>query len=134
MVSALVAVTARAELVLTNYTAVQPLKVLISGDSITDDSVTNSAWRAYLQGMLVTNGYAFTNLGRWTSTPSIGFTQLHHEGMDSAVIGASGLGGPTHGYPAASNYAQLTLADALTNATPDLVLIDLGVNDHGTRT
>ncbi len=131
MVCTLAVVTARAELTLTNYTALHPLKVLISGDSITDDSVTNSAWRAYLQGMLVTNGYAFTNLGRWASVPSTGFTQVHHEGMDSAVIGAPGLGGPTHGYPAASNYAELTLADALTNITPDLVLIDLGVNDMG---
>jgi lysophospholipase L1-like esterase len=131
MVNILTVVTARAELVLTNYTAAHPLKVLESGDSITDDSVTNGAWRSYLQGLLVTNGYAFTNLGRWASIPTTGFTQVHHEGMDSAVIAAPGLGGPTHGYPAASNYALLTLADGLTNATPDLVLIDLGVNDMG---
>ena len=131
MVSALAAVTARAELVLTNYTAAHPLKVLASGDSITDDSVVNGAWRAYLEPLLVTNGYVFTNLGRWASTPYTGFTQVHHEGMDGAVIAAPGVSGPTHGYPAASNYALLTLADALTNATPDLVLIDLGVNDMG---
>ena len=131
IVSALTAVTARAELVLTNYTAANPLKMLESGDSITDDTVTNGAWRSYLQGLLVTNGYAFTNLGRWASTPSPGFTQVHHEGMDGAVIAAPGVSGPTHGYPLTSNYAQLTLADALTNANPDLVLIDLGVNDMG---
>ncbi len=131
MVCALAGVTARAELVLTNYTAANPLKVLAIGDSITDDSVTNGAWRAFLGKLLVTNGYVFTNLGRWTSMPALGFTQLHHEGMDGAVIAAPGLSGPTHGYPAASNYALLTVADALTNATPDLVLIDLGVNDMG---
>ncbi len=131
MVNALAALTARAELVLTNYTAANPLKMLESGDSITDDTVTNGAWRSYLQGLLVTNGYAFTNLGRWASTPSAGFTQVHHEGMDGAVIAAPGVSGPTHGYPLTSNYAQLTLADALTNANPDLVLIDLGVNDMG---
>ena len=131
MVCVFAAVTARAELMLTNYTAAHPLKVLESGDSITDDSVTNGAWRSYLQKLLVTNGYVFTNLGRWASTPAPGFTQVHHEGMDGAVIAAPGLSGPTHGYPATSNYALLTLADALTNATPDLVLIDLGVNDMG---
>jgi lysophospholipase L1-like esterase len=122
---------ARAELTLTNYTASHPLKVLPSGDSITDDSVTNGAWRAYLQKLLVPNGYTYTNLGRWASVSISGFTQVHHEGMDGAVIAAPGLSGPTHGYPAANNYALLTLADALTNAAPDLVLIDLGVNDMG---
>lgn len=131
MAGILATVTARADLTLTNYTAAHPLKLLESGDSITDDSVVNGAWRAYLEPLLVTNGYVFTNLGRWASTPTAGFTQVHHEGMDGAVIAAPGLSGPTHGYPAASNYAQLTLSDALTNAAPDLILIDLGVNDMG---
>ena len=131
MVNALAVVTVRAEIVLTNYTAANPLKVLDSGDSITDDSVVNGAWRSYLEKLLATNGYVFTNLGRWSSTPFTGFTQVHHEGMDGAVIAAPGVSGPTHGYPLASNYAQLTLSDSLTNATPDLVLIDLGVNDMG---
>jgi lysophospholipase L1-like esterase len=131
MLSVLAAVTAHAQLTLSHYTATDPLKILESGDSITDDTVTNGAWRSYLQGLLVTNGYAFTNLGRWASYGTPGFTQVHHEGMDGAVIGAPGLSGPTHGYPLASNYALLTLSDALTNITPDLVLIDLGVNDMG---
>src|SRR5580698_4926395 len=131
MLSVLAAVTAHAQLTLSHYTAADPLKILESGDSITDDTVTNGAWRSYLQGLLVTNGYAFTNLGRWASYGTPGFTQVHHEGMDGAVIGAPGLSGPTHGYPLASNYALLTLSDALTNITPDLVLIDLGVNDMG---
>lgn len=132
MAGALMAGAARAELALTNYTASHPLKMLESGDSITDDSVTNGAWRAYLQPLLASNGYAFTNLGRWASTPVLpNFTQVHHEGMDGAVIAAPGLSGPTHGYAATNNYALLTLADALTNAAPDLVLIDLGVNDMG---
>src|ERR1700761_5644822 len=127
LANALAAVTARAELVLANYTAAHPLRILVSGDSITHDSVTNGAWRAYLEPLLLTNGYVFTNLGRWASSPAAGFTQVHHEGMDGAVIAAPGLSGPTHGYPAASNYALLTVANALTNATPDLVLVDLGV-------
>ena len=130
----LLTVTARAELVLTNYTAAHPLKVLDIGDSITDDSVTNGAWRAYLEPLLVTNGYNFTNLGRWGSVPQPGFTRTNHEGMDGSVIAAPGLSGPTHGYQAASNYSLLTVADAfktLSNTTPDLVLIDMGVTDMG---
>ena len=131
MVSALAAVTARAELVMTNYNVAQPLKVLASGDSITDDTAENGAWRLYLSRLFMTNGYAFTNLGRWSSSPASGFTQVHHEGMDGAVIGPPGVSGNTHGYLGTSNYALLTLADALTNLTPDLVLVDLGVNDMG---
>ncbi len=130
----LLTVTARANLTLTNYTAAHPLKVLAIGDSITDDSVTNGAWRAYLEPLLVANGYSFTNLGRWTSVPQPGFTRVNHEGMDGSVIAAPGLSGPTHGYAAASNYSLLTVADAfnsLSGTTPDLVLIDMGVNDMG---
>jgi lysophospholipase L1-like esterase len=131
LISVLAAITARAELVFTNYTAAQPLKVLASGDSITDDTAENGAWRLYLSRLLVTSGYVFTNLGRWSSNPAFEFTQVHHEGMDGAVIGPPGVYGITHGYAGVSNYALLTLADALTNMTPDLVLIDLGVNDIG---
>lgn len=120
----------RADLVLTNYTASRPLKVMASGDSITDDSSINGAWRSYLQPLLKSNGYTFTNLGRWLSTTTPTFTLTRHEGMDGAVIAYPGLS-PAHGYPASSNYARLSLADALTNVSPDLFLIDLGVNDMG---
>ena len=89
-------VTARAQLVLSNYTAAHPLKVLDIGDSITDDSVVNGAWRLNLEPLLVTNGYSFTNLGRWGSVPQPGFTRTNHEGMDGSVIAAPGLSGPTH--------------------------------------
>jgi len=116
--------------VLTNYTASRPLKVMASGDSITDDSSINGAWRSYLQPLLQKNGYTFTNLGRWLSSPTASFTLTRHEGMDGAVIAYPGLS-PAHGYPASSNYARLSLAQALTNVTPDLFLIDLGVNDMG---
>lgn len=134
MLCALAAVTSRAELALTNYTSAHPLKVLEIGDSITDDSVTNGAWRVYLEPLLLTNGYAFTNLGRWTSIVQAGFTRVHHEGMDGSVIAYPGVSGTTHGYAAISNYSLLTVADAfatMTNALPDLVLIDMGVNDMG---
>ena len=127
---ALAGTALRADLVLTNYTASRPLKVMASGDSITDDSSINGAWRSYLQPLLQNNGYTFTNLGRWISTTTPTFTLTRHEGMDGAVIAYPGLS-PAHGYPASSNYARLTLADALTNVTPDLFLIDLGVNDMG---
>jgi len=90
------------------------------------------AWRSYLEKLLVTNGYVFTNLGRWTTTGVSGFVQVHHEGMDSAVIGAPGVGGSPHGYTAANNYTLKSLSDAFTNAFfPDLVLVDMGVNDMG---
>ena len=127
---ALAGTALRADLVLTNYTASRPLKVMASGDSITDDSSINGAWRSYLQPLLQTNGYTFTNLGRWISTTTPTFTLTRHEGMDGAVIAYPGVS-PAHGYPASSNYTLLTLAAALTNVTPDLFLIDMGVNDMG---
>jgi lysophospholipase L1-like esterase len=120
----------RADLVLTNYSAARPLKVLASGDSITDDSSINGAWRSYLQPLLQTNGYTYTNLGRWVSTATPTFTLTRHEGMDGAVIAYPGVS-PAHGYPTSSNYTLLSLAQALTNITPDLFLIDMGVNDMG---
>jgi lysophospholipase L1-like esterase len=122
--------TLRGDVVLTNYTAAKPLKIMPSGDSITDDCSINGAWRLYLEPMLETNGYAFTNVGRWTSSVAAAFTKVHHEGICGAVIAYPGMFS-YHGYPALSNYAQKTLMDALTNATPDLFLIDLGVNDMG---
>src|SRR5512136_17507 len=130
LVCTLAGTALRADLVLTNYTAARRLKVMASGDSITDDSSINGAWRSYLQPLLQTNGYAFTNLGRWISTSTPTFTLTRHEGMDGAVIAYPGVS-PAHGYPASSNYTRLTLAHALTNVTPDLFLIDMGVNDMG---
>ncbi len=130
LVWALAGLALRAELVLTNYTASRPLKVMASGDSITDDSSINGAWRSYLQPLLQTNGYTFTNLGRWISTTTPTFNLTRHEGMDGAVIAYPGVS-PAHGYPASSNYTLLSLKQALTNFTPDLFLIDMGVNDMG---
>ena len=39
--------TADAQIVLANYSAAHPLKVMAIGDSITDDCVANGAWRLY---------------------------------------------------------------------------------------
>jgi lysophospholipase L1-like esterase len=130
LVSVLAACSLRADLVLSNYTAANPLKVMPIGDSITDDCAINGAWRLYLQPLLQANGYAFTNAGRWVSSPTATFTQIHHEGICGAVIAFPGMFA-WHGYPTLSNYALRTVADALTNTTPDLFLIDLGVNDMG---
>ena len=130
LVWALSAAVVRAELVLTNYSVSHPLKVMASGDSITDDSSINGAWRLYLQPLLQTNGYVFTNLGRWMSSQTLTFKLTRHEGMDGSVIAYPGVS-PAHGYPAASNYTLLSLSHALTNVTPDLFLIDMGVNDMG---
>ena len=114
----LLAVSAlRADLVLTNYSAARPLRVMAAGDSITDDCAVNGAWRLYLQPLLQTNGYAFTNLGRWVSSPTPTFTKTHHEGICGAVIAPPGMFA-WHGYSLASNYAHKTVADALTNAAP----------------
>lgn len=120
------------ELALTNYTAGRPLKIMASGDSITDDCVFNGAWRLYLQPLLETNGYLFTFVGRQNSTPVGGFIQTAHEGYCGAVIAAPGvLTYAVHDYPGTNVYLQKTLADALTNLTPDLMLILIGVNDIG---
>lgn len=126
----LTTLSARADLLLTNYTSARPLKIMPIGDSITDDCAINGAWRLYLQPLLQTNAYAFTNLGRWVSTATPTFTKIRHEGICGAVIAFPGMFG-YHTYPTASNYALRTVADALTNYTPDLFLIDLGVNDMG---
>lgn len=130
LVPLLFATTLRADLALTNYTDANPLKVMPVGDSITDDCAINGAWRLYLQPLLQTNGYAFTNVGRWVSSPTATFTKTHHEGICGAVIAFPGMFA-WHGYPTLSNYALRTVADALTNTAPELFLIDLGVNDMG---
>lgn len=122
----------RAELSLTNFTIAHPLKIMAVGDSITDDCAYNGAWRQYLQPLLETNGYAFTFVGREPSFASGSFTKTNHEGMCGAVIAPPGaMTTPVHGYTGTNVYLQKTVHDALTNATPDLVLILIGANDIG---
>lgn len=102
------------------------------GDSITDDCVFNGAWRSQLQTLLETNGYPFTFVGRQTSATAPGFTKTQHEGYCGAVIATPGIvNGSVHGYPPASVYLQLIVGHALTNFTPDLVLVLMGANDLG---
>jgi lysophospholipase L1-like esterase len=119
-------------LVLGNYSAANPIKIMALGDSITDDGVTNGAWRLWLQPLLETNGYPFTFVGRVASMPSAGFTQIYHEGYSGAVIAPPGvLTYAVHGYQGPDVYLQKIAADAFTNAIPDLVLVLIGVNDIG---
>jgi len=120
------------ELVLTNYSPVRPLRVMAVGDSITDDCVFNGAWRLYLQPLLETNGYEFTFVGRQHSTSVDGFTKTAHEAYCGAVIAAPGvMTEAVHGYPGTNVCLADTVPDALTNVSPDLMLILIGVNDIG---
>jgi len=122
----------RGELVLTNFGPGNPLKVMAVGDSITDDCSTNGAWRLFLQPLLEANGYSFTFVGRQSSAPTGNFTKTLHEGYCGAVIAPPGvLTYSVHGYAGTDVYVQLTTGDALTNATPDLVLVLVGANDIG---
>jgi len=123
--------SARGQLVLANFSAANPIKVMAIGDSITDDN-TPGAWRQYLQPLLDINGYPFTFVGRNQSVPSGSFTKTNHEGYSGAVIAPPGvLSYAVHGYAGPDVYLQKIAADALTNATPDLVLLLIGVNDIG---
>jgi lysophospholipase L1-like esterase len=123
---------ARGELLLANYSQANPIKIMAVGDSITDDCVFNGAWRQYLPPLLETNGYPFVFVGRETSSPSGSFTNTRHEGFCGAVIAPPGvMSSAVHGYAGSDVYLQKIVHDALTNATPDLVLLLIGVNDIG---
>jgi lysophospholipase L1-like esterase len=126
-------ITARADLMLDQFSPANPIKIMCMGDSITDDCMTNGAWRRFLQPLLEANGYPFTFVGRQSSIPSTNFTQVQHEGYCGAVIGQPGVEGSTtvHGYPGNEVYLQKIAVDALTNVTPDLILLLIGVNDIG---
>ena len=123
---------AKGQLVLTNFGAAHPIKIMAVGDSITDDCSQNGAWRLYLQPMLETNGFPFTFVGRIQSTAASGFTKVRHEGYCGSVIAAPGvLDYAVHGYDGTNVYLQKILADALNANTPDLILILMGANDIG---
>lgn len=103
------------------------------GDSITDDCSYVGAWRAPLQPLLDTNGFAFTNVGRLISSALSGFTKRRHEGYCGTVIASPGVFGPVYSYDQANNYLWKITRDALanTNNRPDLVLVLIGANDIG---
>lgn len=120
----------RAEIILSQYGANKPIKIMAIGDSITDDCSINGAWRAPLELLLETNGFPFTFVGRQSSVAFQGFTRVRHEGYCGAVIAPPGVFG-AHQYPAADNYLQKIAGDALASNVPDIALILIGANDIG---
>ncbi|HEY3862430.1 MAG TPA: GDSL-type esterase/lipase family protein [Verrucomicrobiae bacterium] len=129
---AVAAVSARGQLVLSNFSTNHPIKIMAMGDSITDDCEVNGAWRQYLQPLLQSNGIPFGFTGRNTSITTKTFTQVHHEGYCGAVIAAPGEFA-VYGYGQSQNYLENIVVDALavTNNRPDLMLILIGANDNG---
>jgi lysophospholipase L1-like esterase len=125
------AVSLRADIVLSQYNAGSPLKVMAVGDSITDDCSVNGAWRKPLQPLLETNGFVFKFVGRLSSTPITGFTKTNHEGHCGAVVAAPGVFADGRLYAASFNYLQKVVPDALTNSIPDVMLVWIGANDIG---
>ena len=61
--------SARGEVVLANFSAANPVKIMAVGDSITDDCVFNGAWRQYLQPLLDTSGYPSLSWAGWSPCP-----------------------------------------------------------------
>ena len=123
--------SARGQLVLTNFGAARPMKIMPVGDSITDDCEVNGAWRQFLQPLLQSSGIPFTFVGRNASTATPTFTQVHHEGYCGAVIAAPGEF-PAYGYTGTNNYLENIVRGALVvNSHPDLMLILIGANDMG---
>ena len=118
--------TVRGQIVLANFSSANPLKIMAVGDSITDDCVTNGAWRKPLQPLLETNGFPFTFVGRRTSTvmpPA--FTKVQHEGWCGAVVAPPGI------FYGTDNYMYNRVPAALSNSIPDVMLILIGANDIG---
>ena len=124
--------TIRAELVLTNFSTTNLMKIMPVGDSITDDCSTNGAWRLFLQPLLESNHIAFTNTGRNVSAAATGFTKRRHEGYCGSVIGPPGVFA-VYSYSTVNAYLQRIVTDALaiTNNRPHLMLILIGTNDIG---
>jgi lysophospholipase L1-like esterase len=128
----LVTTTARADLVLTNFSTTNLMKIMPVGDSITDDCETNGAWRGPLQPLLETSGILFTNTGRNLSGPYAGFTKRKHEGYCGAVIAPPGVFA-VYQYSTADAFLERIVRDALavTNNRPHLMLVLIGANDLG---
>ncbi len=123
---------AHGELILARFSATNLMKIMPVGDSITDNCVTNGAWRAPLQPLLESNGILFTNVGRLSSSPYTGFSKVKHEGYCGSVIGPPGVYG-VYNYTTTNAYLQRIVLDALSiaNNRPDLLLILIGANDIG---
>lgn len=124
---------AQAGLNLSNFIGTNVIQIMPMGDSITDDCVTNGAWRQPMQPLLDSNGIPFNFVGRENSSflPGQVFTKVHHEGYCGAVIAPPGEATPERTYTEAENYLQYIVPGALTAHTPHLMLILIGANDIG---
>jgi hypothetical protein len=127
------ALAARAELNQANYSPANPILIMPMGDSITDDCVTEGAWREPMQPLMDSNEVPFLFVGRENSsyTPGQAFTKLRHEGYCGAVIAAPGVSQPLKIYSLQENYLQYIAPGALAAHTPNIMLILIGANDIG---
>ena len=121
------------QILLANYSTNHPVKIMAIGDSITDDCITNGAWRLFLQPLLDNSGYPFNFVGRVASIAAPpGFTKTRHEGYCGAVIAQPGVETTTvHRYDGTNVYLEYIVPDALFTNTPDIILLLIGANDIG---
>jgi len=130
----LLALNLRADLAVTNFTTAAPIQIMMVGDSITDDCVSNGAWRLYLQPILNSNWIAYRSLGPYASTATPTFNQTHHEGYCGAVVAPPGKF-PVHGLADTNNYLEYVVSNAFSVYTgafsPNIFLILIGANDIG---
>ena len=129
---------ARGQLVLRDFNAAHPVKIMYIGDSVTDDCVHVDAWRFYLELLLRTNSFPFASVGRQLSPTTGGFTNRQHEGYCGAVIAPPGTKDTVvHGYAPPNLYLDKVIADALASPagsgtnTPNLFCVYIGINDIG---
>ena len=135
--------TVRGQLVLTNFSATNPIKIMFVGDSITDDCQTVGAWRSFFQQILDTNNFPWRAVGRWVSPLTqnslyTNFTKANYEAYCGITIASPGVTSGIHGYNDMNDfYLDYIIHDALTNSTgsgtntPDLFFVYIGVNDIG---
>ncbi len=128
----------RGQLVLSDFSASHPIKIMYVGDSVTDDCVHVDAWRFYLEQILRTNSFPFASVGRQLSPTNGGFVNRQHEGYCGAVIAPPGTKDTVvHGYVPPDLYLDKVIADALASPdgsgtnTPNLFCVYIGINDIG---
>ena len=130
---------AHAQLVLSDFSAAHPVKIMYIGDSVTDDCVHVDAWRFYLELLLRTNSFPCASVGRQLSPTTGGFTNRQFEGYCGAVIARPGVTETpfVHGYAGTNVYLDKIIPDALASPagsgtnTPNLFCVYIGINDIG---
>jgi lysophospholipase L1-like esterase len=130
---------AHAQLVLSDFSAAHPVKIMYIGDSVTDDCVHVDAWRFYLERLLRTNSFSFVSVGRQLSPTTGGFTNRQYEGYCGAVVAWPGVTETpfVHGYAGTNVYLDKIIPEALASPagsgtnTPNLFCVYIGINDIG---